>query len=88
MERADWLRPRTKVTRYLSWGWGWGLQHFAGEDWMWHWGDNPGFKNFILCRPARRDGLIVFTNGDNGQVFYDRVAVSVFGAELPALLWI
>ncbi len=87
-ERADWFEPRTRINPALSWGMGWGLERHAGSLWCWHWGDNPGFKNIVLCRPGRRDGLLVFTNGDNGRALYEAIARQVLGDGHPAFLWI
>jgi len=33
----------------LSWGLGWGIQSINQTDSFWHWGDNGGFKSFILA---------------------------------------
>jgi len=87
-ERADWFEPRTRINPVLSWGLGWGLERHAGDVWCWHWGDNPGFKNIVLCRPARREGLLIFTNGDNGRALYERIVRDVLGDGHAAFLWI
>lgn len=87
-DRADWFEPRTRVNSSLSWGLGWGLERHAGGTWCWHWGDNPGFKNIVLCHPAKRSGLLIFTNGDNGRALYERIARDVLGDSHAAFLWI
>ena len=33
---------------------------------IWQWGNDPGYKNFVIGRPADGQGVVVFTNGDHG----------------------
>jgi hypothetical protein len=87
-DRSDWFVSTTKINTALSWGLGWGLEDHQGGQWCWHWGDNPGFKNIVLCQPAKRSGLLVFTNGDNGRALYERIARDVLGDGHAAFLWI
>jgi CubicO group peptidase (beta-lactamase class C family) len=87
-DRADWFEPHTRINTALSWGLGWGLERHNGGLWCWHWGDNPGFKNIVLCNPAKRSGLLIFTNGDNGRALYERIARDVLGDGHAAFLWI
>lgn len=69
----------------LGWGLGWGLQTTASGTSWWQWGDNPGFKNFVLAEPARQWAIAVFTNGDNGRPVYERVIREARGDQ-PAFL--
>lgn len=69
----------------LGWGLGWGLQTTASGTSWWQWGDNPGFKNFVLAEPARQWAIAVFTNGDNGRPVYERVIRESRGDQ-PAFL--
>jgi hypothetical protein len=65
-----------------------GLEHLAGRDYFWHWGDNPGFKNFVLGDAAGGWSIVVFTNGNSGARVYERIVRSVSGIDHPAFLWI
>ena len=38
----------------LNWGLGIGLEHVEGANYLWQWGDNGGWKNFILAHPPTR----------------------------------
>ncbi len=50
----------------LSWGLGWGLEQSAGGVQLWHWGNNPGYRAFVLVVPGSGDGLVLLTNSDAG----------------------
>ena len=71
----------------LGWGLGWGLERSGSRGWAWHWGDNPGSKNFVLADLGDRTALVVFTNGDGGRAIYERV-VRAAGQDPAAFLWI
>ena len=53
---------RNPVTEDVSWGLGWGLC----RETLWHWGDNDGFKAFVILDPATKDGVVIHTNSFNG----------------------
>ena len=56
------------VTEDVSWGLGWGLC----RETLWHWGDNDGFKAFVILDPATKDGVVIHTNSFNGlEVCYE-----------------
>lgn len=88
MSRTAWFETRTPIRAGLSWGLGWGLENAAGRKYAWHWGDNSGFKDFVILEPAAQWALVVFTNGDNGARVYERVVTRATGHEHPAFLWI
>ncbi|MBX9603837.1 MAG: beta-lactamase family protein [Bryobacteraceae bacterium] len=88
MNRTDWFETRTPIRAGLSWGLGWGLESTQGRKYAWHWGDNSGFKDFVILEPSARWALVVFTNGDNGARVYERVVTRATGHEHPAFLWI
>jgi hypothetical protein len=58
------------------------------RDFLWQWGDNPGFKHIVFAEPLRGEALFVFTNGDGGAKVYQKVIMNVGGLEHPALAWI
>lgn len=53
---------RNPVTEDVSWGLGWGLC----RETLWHWGDNDGFKAFVILDPVTKDGVVIHTNSFNG----------------------
>jgi hypothetical protein len=76
-----------QMNEALAWGLGVGLETpgATGETSFWHWGDNPGFKHFVVGDAGTRHAVVVFTNGDNGRAIYERVVRAVRGDE-PAFL--
>lgn len=72
----------------VSWGLGWGIQRTKGEDSFWHWGDNGGYKSFILGSTESKNAIIIFTNGTNGQLLISEVITKYLGAPQPSLEWL
>lgn len=50
----------------LAWGLGWGLEQSADGVHLWQWGNNPGYRAFVLAVPGSGDGLVLLTNSDAG----------------------
>jgi CubicO group peptidase (beta-lactamase class C family) len=50
----------------LAWGLGWGLEQSADGVRLWQWGNNPGYRSFVLAVPGSGDGLVLLTNSDAG----------------------
>ena len=82
------LTPQSTINDALGWGSGIGLEQTGGHRYCWHWGDNPGFKNFVVAEPAAGLGFVIFTNGNSGQRVYERVLRSRTGIDHPAFLWL
>lgn len=72
----------------LGWGLGWGIEQLGGRSYLWQWGDNGGYKNFVIVDPVAETGVFIFTNGDGGMRVADRVVTHATGVEHPALLWL
>ncbi|MBN8733754.1 MAG: beta-lactamase family protein [Acidobacteria bacterium] len=81
-------QPAVKMNDSLSWGLGWGIERVGARTFLWQWGDNGGYKNFVLAEPATGDALFVFTNGDSGARLYERVLTRATGMEHPAFFWL
>lgn len=81
-------RQQVKINESLGWGLGWAIERTAGRTYLWQWGDNPGFKNFVLAEPSTGNAVFVFTNGDSGARVYDRAVTHITGHDHPALFWL
>ena len=79
---------RSTINPALGWGSGIGLEQAGGRRYVWHWGDNFGFKNFIVAEPSAGTAMVIFTNGQSGQRVYERVIRSRTGVDHPAFLWL
>jgi CubicO group peptidase (beta-lactamase class C family) len=82
------MTQQSTINDALGWGSGLGLERAGGRRYVWHWGDNPGFKNFIVAEPASGTAIVIFTNGNAGQRVYERVLRSRTGVDHPAFLWL
>ena len=47
----------------LRWGLGWGL---ADDQLVWHWGNNTGYRAFVIASARTGDGFVMLTNSENG----------------------
>jgi CubicO group peptidase (beta-lactamase class C family) len=81
-------KQQISIRPTLGWGLGWGIERAAGREYLWQWGDNNGYKNFVVADPAQGDAVFVFTNGDSGARVYDRIVTHATGHDHPALFWV
>jgi CubicO group peptidase (beta-lactamase class C family) len=77
-------KPRADPSNDLAWGLGWGLEDSSAGRLAWHWGDNGGYKNYVLVAPDGARGFVFFTDGDNGLALRDRITAAVIGGTHPA----
>ncbi len=50
----------------LSWGLGWGVEKNQKNTYIWHWGNNPGYRSFVFASVQTGDGFVFLTNSENG----------------------
>jgi CubicO group peptidase (beta-lactamase class C family) len=50
----------------LAWGLGWGIEQTRGDTYIWQWGNNPGYRAFVIASVRTGDGMVLLTNGENG----------------------
>lgn len=77
-----------RLSNSVSWSLGWGIQRSEIGDSFWHWGDNQGFKSFILGSKNRNNAIIIFTNGSNGLILIAEIIKKYMGVPQPALDWL
>ncbi|CAM3845902.1 serine hydrolase domain-containing protein [Paracidovorax anthurii] len=63
----------------LSWGLGWGMERSTAGVHLWQWGNNPGYRAFVMALPGSGDGLVMLTNSDGGL----KLAEPLVQATLP-----
>lgn len=68
----------------IGWGLGWGVLKSADKTLLWHWGDNDGFKSFVMFDPSQKIALIILSNSNNGLAIVDTISQIVFG-DTPAI---
>jgi CubicO group peptidase (beta-lactamase class C family) len=77
-------RSPKSLSKDLSWGLGWGIEESSAGRTIWHWGDNPGFKNYVAVSLTSRRGFVYFSNSDSGLALRDRITEMVIGGQHPA----
>jgi len=81
--------PTGRLSREVAWGLGWGLEETENGLSIWHWGDNgSGFHCFVAGYPARRLGMVVFTNGLGGHGIIPDILAAALGGRHPAVAWL
>lgn len=86
--RQAMMTPYSHINSALGWGLGWGIEEEGERRYLWQWGDNGGWKNFVLVHPESKSAVVVFTNGSNGMHIAERVVRAATGAEQTAFLWV
>jgi CubicO group peptidase (beta-lactamase class C family) len=86
--RQAMTSPQTRINSVLSWGLGWGLEADAGREYLWQWGDNGTFKNFVLAHLPTRTAIVVFTNGSSGLRIAEHLIASATGHDHLAFDWL
>jgi CubicO group peptidase (beta-lactamase class C family) len=72
--------------QHIAWGLGWGLEPDGSS--FFHWGDNDGFKAFVVGSMKDRSAVVVFTNGFNGMAIMPDVINQLMPGGHPAFLWL
>jgi len=67
----------------LQWSLGWAIETWRGDRWFFHWGANPGFRSFVLGSNARREAIVILTDGDNGLDLAEDLVELVRGERHP-----
>jgi CubicO group peptidase (beta-lactamase class C family) len=79
------FEPQVRIDDELAWGLGWGIEESRGGRAIWQWGNDPGYKNIVLGRPADGQGVVVLTNGDRGALVYRDVVRRLLPGPHPSL---
>ncbi len=72
--------------QHVAWGLGWGLEPDVGS--IFHWGNNEGFKAFVVGSLMDRSAIVVFTNGDHGMAIMPDVIGQLMPGDHPAFKWL
>ena len=76
----DVCRRQIGIDERLGWSLGWGI---ADDDILWQWGYHVAFSAFAALAPTRGQGIVVLTNGTNGQRIYREWVSAWLEADLP-----
>jgi CubicO group peptidase (beta-lactamase class C family) len=71
-------RPGQALGRAVFWGLGWSINHTAQGDIAHHSGANStGFRSFAQFSPSRGSGLVILTNGAQGDEVWARLVAAI-----------
>lgn len=61
----------------LGWGLGWGVESGDKETFIWQWGNNPGYRAFVMASTSSGDAVVMLTNSENGLAMAEPVVTTV-----------
>lgn len=73
---------------HLFWGLGWGLSEGRRGESFWHWGDQGTARCFVVAYPETGDGLVYFTNSENGLAIGPEILDLAFDDDHWPLRWL
>ena len=65
----------------LGWGLGWGIARERDDTLIWQWGNNPGYRAFVIASVRSGDGLVMLTNSENGLTLAEPLTRKVLPGE-------
>lgn len=65
----------------LAWGLGWGIERDRDDSYIWHWGNNTGYRAFVMASVRTGDGFVMLTNSENGLALAEPLAHLILPAE-------
>lgn len=79
--------PQVRLAPSLSWGLGIGIEERGSSTMLWHWGDNGGYRNFVIADPDGKRARVIFTNGSGGLKVAERLLREEYG-DLASFVWV
>ena len=61
----------------LGWGIGWGTERGEKETFIWQWGNNPGYRAFVMASTSSGDAVVLLTNSENGLALAEPIVTTV-----------
>lgn len=79
--------PQVRFAPKLAWGLGIGLEERGADTVLWHWGNNGGYRNFVIADPAGKRARVILTNGAGGLKVAERLLREEYG-DLASFVWV
>jgi len=61
----------------LGWGLGWGVERGEKETFIWQWGNNPGYRAFVMASTSSGDAVVMLTNSEEGLAMAEPIIATV-----------
>jgi CubicO group peptidase (beta-lactamase class C family) len=73
----EMVTPQVKIGKYESFGLGWDIMTNLsnGEYILFHTGSDAGTRTAVILFPQSRKGIVIFTNGDNGNKLIELIVL-------------
>ena len=84
---ATMLAPAVDVAPGVQWGTGIGIERGDSGRAFFQWGDNFGYKGFLLVDPDRGTGLAYIANSETGMSVRTAIAERLMPGTHPAIAW-
>lgn len=65
----------------ISWGLGWGIEGNRDDRYIWQWGNNTGYRAFVMASARTGDGFVMLTNSENGLKLAEPVTQAILPGE-------
>lgn len=72
-----------RVSEHVAWAMGWGVQTTDRGSALFHWGDNDGYKSFVLAFPEQGAAVVMMTNGVRGLRLAGPILRTALGGRYP-----
>ena len=70
--------PASVVSKLgLGWGLGWGVERGENETFLWQWGNNPGYRAFVMAGTSSGQAVVMFTNSEAGLAMAEPIVAAV-----------
>ena len=61
----------------IGWGLGWGIENSEQEVFIWQWGNNPGYRAFVMASTRSGDAVVMLTNSEEGLALAEPIVSAV-----------
>lgn len=61
----------------LGWGLGWGIERGEKDAFIWQWGNNPGYRAFVMASTSSGDAVVMLTNSEDGLAMAEPIVAAV-----------
>lgn len=61
----------------LFWGLGWGIEQQGNDSYIWQWGNNPGYRAFVIASARTGNGYVMLTNSEVGLTLAEPITQKV-----------
>lgn len=79
-QAIQWIvqAPVSVVPRLnIGWSLGWGIENGEQEVFIWQWGNNPGYRAFVMASTRSGDAVVLLTNSEDGLALAEPIVSAV-----------